>query len=650
MPFFGPPAPITSSPPSGPTDRWSSGVAYGDSAWTTAKEYLDDISTTDYELSEQPQDREDIPATGLDGITAVRPLFSGVDTIAYEDAEFTSGPPEYDEPDTIPAANIPGPNYGSSGVNVPGAPTTAFPKFTTAQPPIEDPDIPTSPMDGIDWPTIPKISDYDIPAAPEYRDPQFEGTEPTLDLTPPDLSFNWDETPYDSDLKRKLSETLYDNVVEGGTGLDEDTEQAIYDRATSRQETDNERMYTEAQNFFESRGFMLPPGALAGQLIEVSHRINQTREDLNNDILVQQSKLAQENTHFMIDKSIVWENQLMVYTNQYQQRAFEAAKFVLESAVLIYQAKIEGYKAQLEAYKALAQVYEARIRAEIARAELYKARIDGIKAALDVEIAAVEAYKAQVAGIATMIEAYKAEMQAAQIEADIMALKITAFRDLTTAYKNRVDAVAAEYQAYSYEVQGEAVKAEAFKTLVQAYEAEVSAHKARSDVDIARAQVQTEVLRAKVDEYKAKIDKYRADVDAANAKVQAEVAIEELDTKVYEQEVKEYLGALDVKLKYYAAKVEDMGNYYDYHKAIYDTAAKVVIAQKENQAATSTSAAKAAAQIAAAQVSTVSNSSNISYRQARSDSTAYNISNAARESDARTDHVGVYTYIHKTAE
>ena len=147
-------------------------------------------------------------------------------------------------------------------------------------------------------PTDPTVSNIEVgeptatvPSRPELPDLNMDDVvyeTSTLDLTSPDgVSFNYTEETYTSDLADSLENKVIYDLINGGTGLDADTEQAIWDRAQDRQTIENEKTYNEAMNFWASRGFSMPPGMLNAALVEARARIDQNNTNLNNDLLVQ---------------------------------------------------------------------------------------------------------------------------------------------------------------------------------------------------------------------------------------------------------------------------------------------------------------------------------------------------------------------------
>lgn len=541
------------------------------------------------------------PVGGLDGLLLVKPLPPVIEDIVIDPVPFTQPIPALDPPaidDTPPPPfNVPEP-----GFNIPDPPSVTWPIYDEIKPQLSDIQIPLPP--DITLPPVPDISDIVIPPPPSYVIPDFEGELPIEDLTPPDPVFTWSEESYNSALKDRLSSHLYDQLVSGGTGLDEATEQAIYDRAESRLREKEEDLYDTALNYFAARGFTLPPGALSGRLLEIDNVVLQAREDLNNDVLVQQSNLAQKNTHFTIEQSRNWENTLIAFHNQIQQRAFDAAKYVLEAAIMVYQARVEAYKARLEAYKAQAQIYVARIQGEAIKAEFYKAQIAGVQAAVDVKKALVDAYTAQIGGLEALMKLYQTEMEGARTLAEIDKTKIDNFRALVQSYAARVEASTARYEGYKAQIQGETAKADMYRSRVQAYESHVQAYKAKADIDVARAMALVEYNKGEVAIYEAAIEKYRSDVERAVREAEALVKIGGLHVqvydsagKIYDAEIDGLASAFDTMIKEAIANIEAAVRQYDIGTRLSET-------QMEQSHETARTAARVAGQINAATIST----------------------------------------------
>jgi hypothetical protein len=579
-----------------PLDRFNQVTEYADQLGQATTDILQEIRNSvsgdlvpTWEVLAEPD------LSGIPGMSAGKPNFPIIDPIEIPPVDFSQPIPDFP---TIVIPTDPPPDYNpiKPMPNIPPMPAITFPKFDDDPPQIGDPSIPSPPIYTL--PPVPRIDDIVIPSPPDFNFPEWTEDPPTEDLTPPDPMFAWNETEYDSVLKSLVTSRLADEVVTGGRGIDEAWEAAFLTRRRNDLAEKHEQLYVEAENRWAGRGFTMPPGALAGQILEIQKQAMRDDENLQNDIIIKQEELAHEYGKFVLESSINWEKALMDYSNSFQNRAFEAAKYTVQVMVDIFQVRVEAYKAQLEAYKTMAIVYEARIRAETAKAEMYKAQIEGVKAQVDVKQALIEAYKAQITGISTLVDLYKAEMEGARIEAEVDRTRIQSFQALVEAYAANVNAIKSRYEAYQAQIEGEVSKVKIWEAEARAYEAEVKGYAAKAEVDVSRAEAELKVIQGKVEIYKGAIEKYGADITYAMKNVDAQLGIEKLDVEAWDIEMKGYIAELDAAIRRAMVDVERYKGGAGYAQA----QATIVAAQARASATTGAAAAEAAARTGAATI------------------------------------------------
>lgn len=223
------------------------------------------------------------------------------------------------------------------------------------------------------------------PATPIF-DTAFNFTKPSLGTLKQLPLFDILTSDLDT-LKAGIITKLITVIEEGATGLDPVVEQAIFDRARSRQETDNLRLYTEAENYFAARGFEMPTGALSAKLQEINIEITRNNSNLNNDVMIEQAKLAQSNFQFVVEKGA------SVVTSM--------VELGFKSVIDYNKGTIEAFIAQLEAYKQEISTVLTKIDAQAkvysAEAEVYKscAQVDNADISAQVEIAKISLQEAE---------------------------------------------------------------------------------------------------------------------------------------------------------------------------------------------------------------------------------------------------------------
>lgn len=245
-------------------------------------------------------------------------------------------------------------------------------------------------------------------------------TIPTYDLIEPDtVEILFNEPVYYSVLQDVLKPALIAFVRDGGTGLGSDVEDALWERGRSRQAILNERVYDEANEFFASKGYTIPPGALGGRLTEAL--AEQTRADaqLNFEILIEQARLARAQSEYTMDAALRLEGQDKEQFNNVANRALDYAKAAAQVIIDFYTAKVQAFVAKYQGIKLMVEAEKLKVDAAVAAnkgvVDIYVAEIEGFKSKLQAEIAIIEAiakvYGYQIAG-------YEAEAKVAAMDLD----------------------------------------------------------------------------------------------------------------------------------------------------------------------------------------------------------------------------------------
>ena len=421
---------------------------------------------------------------------------------------------------SIPDTSIPEFTVESPYFSFPSPPDVEFPDDPGPAPTMSEISTPSAP--GYTLPPVPTISELDIPEAPEVHLPTFEASRPDNSLlSPPGELVYYQEEEYISQLKSQVYDKLLSEIQEGGTGLSADVEQAIWNRAISRLDQELERNYEEIDQGWAARGFNFPAGAMMGMRSRVRRDIDDKKLDLNRDIMVEQARLAQQNTQFIIERAVNYEQALMDHHNRVAQRAFELARLKAETGIAIYNAKVNAYAAMIEGYKADAEVFRAKLQAALSELEAYKTRMEGVRIAADVQRLYIDLYNAQLQSVMTMVEIYKAEMQGAAIKADVEKTRIQAYAEQVNAFISRIRAGTARFEAYQAEVQGRLGEVQGYSEQVRAYGMQVDAAKTGADIKTQQAQVQLDNQRMVIEKYRSEIEKYNADIQNYTMQIQA---------------------------------------------------------------------------------------------------------------------------------
>lgn len=465
---------------------------------------------------------------------------------------------EYTAP-TAPGAFAPTDPSLVIGTFSENAPTTTFPTTPTAS----FGSVPSVPTPASV--TVPTMTALSFPAEPTYLaldTPTFGGVDlheafltkldniPVLSLVAP--------TPYSYSLGAEYASTLLTTLkatlltrMAGGTGLAPAVEQALWDRARSRETQIGLANEAEIMRSSEAMGFQLPAGVLAVQLREAQQGYYDKLSTLSRDISIKQAELEQENLKQTIAAGMDLEGKMIDYSYKLEQLTFESAKTAAENAISSYNAQVEQYKALLSVYQVYEGAYRTIISAELAKVEVYKTEMQAEQTKAEVNKTLVEQYKASIDAQMSYVQIYKAEIEGAQALVQIEQLKIAAAGEQIKAYVAKINGFTAETEAYKAGIEAEVSKLEVYKTKASVFGVTVNAQAEVARLELGRydsllkakalewdgyraaSEVEKNRMQALASQSSALLDGYKAGAAA----VEAEAA---MHTRIWETKIKDY--------------------------------------------------------------------------------------------------------------
>lgn len=601
--------------------RFDDAQAYAEESIEKANEFMDVLNSL-LEGLEQPEtdELEDvvIPSTVSIDYASI-PSFNEILNEFPTFAGMTLGDISLDDiPDisaTVPTKNF---NFIANTVSKPTISYSSVPE----EPTLSSISFPSAP--DLDLPTAPTISDITLPTVPNIDIAKFNITAPALETITEPGPFNFTEDAYNSDIRVALFNKILNDIANGGTGLDVEVEQDIWDRYLSRQINENDRLYQEIQNQFAATGFGLPSGAYASRLLQVSSEISAKNDNANRDIAIAQAELAQKNTQFTIEQAGILEKMLVDFFHTQQNRSLQAQQILAANAIEIYNATVARQSLLLDQYKTEAQVFESKIRAELAAVEAYRAEVDGVKTSVDVQQARVNLYNSQVSSLELFLKIYQTEMESTKVQVDVQNLQLGLFKTQIEAYTAQVGAENVKAGIYKTEVESEGLRAEAFKTEVEAYDTEIRARLGVLESERIKAANKIATNQLKLEEYRTKLEKYRTEIDAEVRTADLAVKGYQANTAAYQATIGAKEAEFRTKLAEYSAKIEVVRANLEKAKTLIDSNTNSYIALKELAIKGTEGIMNVNAQLAASAMNAVNASASQSIGSSSSDNENHN--------------------------
>lgn len=443
----------------------------------------------------------------------------------------------------------------------------ARPDFDTE---IEMPDAPD-----LDLPEMDQLKTIDIPEFEFPELPDFNGEPPSIsDITVPEVFINWSEPEYESETLEVLAEYIKEGIQEGGTGLPKDIEEALFNRARSRESRETTRAVQEAMNDWSTRNFTMPPGMLVKQVATIREQGQLRASEINRDILVEASRMEIEQLRFLVQQGMALEQLTVNIFNNVANRLFEVARYNAESQMNVFNAQISLFNAQNESFKVLSDVYRIKLDGAIAKLTAYKAAIDAQVAVGQINEQYVQVYRAKMDAVLSNVEIYKAMVQGASVRADVIKNRFDAYRADVQAYSEQINAEKVKVEAYEAQIRGESTKASMFDTQARAYASTVQAVQAKADVKGKQIQLKMEAARVWIGKYQADLEAYKAELQANLSEVQQntaafgaeveawratagmEVSQAEMQSRYADMNTRTNIAFAEMQLKEYEAKMQ----------------------------------------------------------------------------------------------
>lgn len=519
--------------------------------------------------------------------------------------------------------------------NDPDVPTLGVITEPGDTPAINPVSTPTAPI--ITLPDPPTLEDILIPAAPVITLPEFDAELPSATIDEP-APFTWGEPNYVSDIWADLLAWILDGLQNGGTGLAANVEAEIYQRLLDRQLDENDRLYTEATDYFAARGFTLPPGMLSGRLAEIQAQISRNNSAASREITINQAELAQKNTHFIVEQGGKLEGMIRDFFTQGTNRLFDANKIMASNAIEVYNSLIARFNLDIQRYEVQSKVYEARIRAALTEVEIFKSEVEGARVSAEVQQTLVNVYKARLQAIESQMNLYVSEMQGAKIAADLEALKLEQFKLETQAYIARLDGEKAKFSLYEIQVKAEGTKAQTYGEQVRAYAVEVDATKAVIAAQVSQAELVLEQNKQEVLRYQTELDTYKAELQAKLSETEAVVSGFRAETGAYEAETHAQAAMFATQIQEIQARIEEARFNMQKAMAEIDATTKGYIALKQLQVEGTSGIMNVGAQLTASALNVVSTSLSYGYNGSESLNEGWSHGESLSESHPYKEH------------
>jgi hypothetical protein len=516
-----------------------------------------------------------------------------------------------------------------TAITIPEPPAPISTGTAPVAPELNGVEIPQAPT--LELPALDELAQITIPEFTFPTLPLFEAEAPVFDVDLPPLSAlaEWQEPAYNTEVLDEVLTTVR-RMLDGQTGLPQPIEQALYERARSREDQTARQNVQQAFDTWAGRGFDMPPGMLTEQVNAAQEQAALRTNAASRDIAVEVARIAIENVRIAVAQGIAAEQTLYNIFNNGAQRSFEMARARLDAEIALYNAQVSLFNARQTAYQVEAQVFETKLRGALAELEVYKAQIDGARALSELNESKVRVYAAKIEGLKANVEIYRVQMEGAKVQSELNKNLIDAYRADVEAYRETIAARKVEFDAYEAQVRGEAAKVGIIQAQAEAFAATVRAVEAKSNVKVAKVRARVDALQARVGEFTARTQYEREKVSAQAQVAQAKVSAFTADVQRFSAELQANTSLNEAQIRSADVYLRTQLSQYEIAVKRYDSLLQTIVAQAQLQSDAIKAAGQMASQLAAGAFAamhvqaSVRGGGDINYSESRSDSVNYN--------------------------
>jgi len=204
---------------------------------------------------------------------------------------------------------------------------------------------------------------------------------------------------FDECLTTSVDGWICDTITNGGTGLNADVENAIWERSRERELLEAQRQKDTVVRTFASRGFDLPAETLSAQLAMVDQDAANKASTHSRDVAIKQAEIEIENVRLAVQVGVQLRlgivNALVAYLNVFMrpwELAIRKAAALVDAKARLWQTSATYYSALIAAEQLQLQYDELRIRTGLHQGDQYVKQItELVNARVNAAIASAEA-------------------------------------------------------------------------------------------------------------------------------------------------------------------------------------------------------------------------------------------------------------------
>ena len=157
---------------------------------------------------------------------------------------------------------------------------------------------------------------------------------------------------------------ICNTILTGGTGLPENIETMIWERARRKEQMDARRLEQEATESVAARGFSIPPGVLSGRLLQIQQDVADRSATMGRDVAIKHIEIIIDNVRFAVEQGVKIRIAVLSAVNDFMRAWMLPEELAIDRAKALTEAKTRLSDSAAAYYNAMISEAELGLRAQ----------------------------------------------------------------------------------------------------------------------------------------------------------------------------------------------------------------------------------------------------------------------------------------------
>jgi len=312
-----------------------------------------------------------------------------------------------------------------------------------------------------------ELLDFTIPDPDKIDIGSYTIPHPQANYVLPSNAFNFVEEEYNSEFRDSILAALASDIDGGGSGLNSDDEQSLFERARDRESATYKDAGSQVAQNFAARGFKMPPMAMAALMSRAKEGLNKAMSGINRDILLKRADMHTQARQFAIQAGTTLDTAMLSYHGSMMERALNTAKLVSQFSIDYHNLEVNRFKDQLTVWKTVSDVKTQWVDNAVKKTKEYELKLAKMELSEKQNTRRIQLMEAMNRAVALVEETRKTELQVKKLQIDIDSSRLESNKQEIETYIASLKGDDQALKLYSEQIKAENLKNEPYKLKLQ---------------------------------------------------------------------------------------------------------------------------------------------------------------------------------------